>query len=64
MGKGIKLVYVFDGKAPELKSQQRQARDNRKIAAEHNYNEAKDEEEAKQALATAKAIFDLVLTAR
>ena len=45
MGKGIKLVYVFDGKAPELKSQQRQARDNRKIAAEHNYNEAKDEED-------------------
>jgi flap endonuclease-1 len=45
MGKGIKLVYVFDGKAPALKLTEQMARRDRKIGAEQKYKDALDEED-------------------
>ncbi len=48
MNKGIKFVFVFDGKPPELKSGTKQIRDEIKKEAEAKYEEAKergDEEE-------------------
>ena len=44
MGKGIKLIYVFDGEAPKLKFKEREERAGRKIGAEQKYNEAVDEQ--------------------
>lgn len=44
MGKGIKLVYVFDGKPPELKFKEREARRERKALAEDKYKEAASED--------------------
>src|SRR3989338_10989278 len=44
MGKGIKLVYVFDGEAPKLKLAEREERFGRKYEAEQKYQEAVDEE--------------------
>lgn len=44
MGKGIKLVYVFDGEAPRLKLEEREGRIERKAVAQQKYQEAIDEE--------------------
>ena len=44
MGKGIKLVYVFDGEAPELKYEEKEARLARKQKAKTKYEEAVNEE--------------------
>ncbi len=44
MGKGIKLVYVFDGVAPKLKFKENQNRSDRKVYAEQMYKEAVNEE--------------------
>ena len=45
MGKGIKLVYVFDGESPELKFEEREARQARKAEAKSKYEEAVDDED-------------------
>ena len=37
---GIKLVYVFDGKPPELKNEERERRKEKKIEAQKRYDEA------------------------
>src|SRR3989338_8423285 len=44
ISKGIKLVYVFDGKAPKLKWKEKEARSERKAFAQQMYKEAVDEE--------------------
>jgi len=43
MSRGLKLVYVFDGKPPELKKETNKERFERKKEAEERYNEAKKE---------------------
>jgi flap endonuclease-1 len=43
MAKGLKLVYVFDGKPPELKKETNKERYERKKEAEEKFNEAKRE---------------------
>src|SRR3989344_5583281 len=45
MGKGIKLVYVFDGESPELKFEEKEARQARKAEAKSKYEEAVDDED-------------------
>jgi len=45
MSKGIKLVYVFDGKAPVLKLQEQERRRHLKEGAEEKYQEALEEED-------------------
>ena len=45
MGKGVKLVYVFDGKAPELKFKENEERIGRKILAQEKYEEAASEDD-------------------
>ncbi|MFH1593057.1 MAG: flap endonuclease-1 [Candidatus Woesearchaeota archaeon] len=45
MQKGISLVYIFDGKPPDLKFQTQQARRERKEKAKEKYQEAKDKED-------------------
>lgn len=45
MGKGIKLVYVFDGKAPALKILEQQARADAKILAKEKYEQAVEDED-------------------
>lgn len=45
MSKGIKLIYVFDGDPPELKSKERELRKDRKDSAEDKYQEAMDEDD-------------------
>ena len=45
MGKGIKPVFVFDGKAPKLKEQERARRREIKVQAEEKYEKAKQEED-------------------
>ncbi|MDP1729347.1 MAG: flap endonuclease-1 [archaeon] len=42
---GIKLVYVFDGKAPELKGRTHELRQEMKDVASEKYEKAKDEED-------------------
>ena len=42
---GLKLVYVFDGKAPELKSKIREIRGNGRESAREKYESAKSEED-------------------
>jgi flap endonuclease-1 len=42
MGKGIKLVYVFDGVAPELKFKERERRKGLKMDAAEKFEEASD----------------------
>ena len=41
MQKGIKLVYVFDGKSPDLKQKEKERRKEIKIFSEQKYEEAK-----------------------
>lgn len=43
MTKGLKLVYVFDGKPPELKEKTRMSREERKKIAKMKYEKAKKE---------------------
>ena len=45
MSKGLKLVYVFDGKPPELKNKEKEKRINLKKEAELKYNRAKEKED-------------------
>lgn len=45
MAKGIKIAYIFDGKAPALKLQEQQARQERKAIAMERYKEAEEEED-------------------
>ena len=45
MGKGIKLVYVFDGEPPKLKIKENIKRSERKLGAEERYKEAVSEED-------------------
>lgn len=45
MEKGLQLVYIFDGKMPELKYSEIISREQRKIEAEELYREAKDKED-------------------
>jgi len=42
---GMKLVYVFDGKAPDLKSKTHEKRGNLRDSAKEKYDEAKQEED-------------------
>lgn len=48
MQEGIKLVFVFDGKAPELKREERERRNKLKARAQEKYDEAVDSEDAEQ----------------
>lgn len=43
--KGIKIVYVFDGKPPDLKQKERERRKELKLEAEKKYKEAKKRED-------------------
>jgi flap endonuclease-1 len=45
LDEGIKLIYVFDGKPPELKMKTREIRTDAKKIAEERYNEAKEKED-------------------
>jgi flap endonuclease-1 len=42
---GIKLIYVFDGKAPDLKGRTHELRSEAKDEAREKYEQAKDEED-------------------
>ncbi|MFH0752100.1 MAG: flap endonuclease-1 [archaeon] len=52
--KGIKLVFVFDGKPPELKYQEQGARRDRKEKAAEKYADAVDEEDVESMLKYSK----------
>ena len=45
LSEGMKLVYVFDGKAPELKSKTHEKREGIRYSAKEKYEEAKQEED-------------------
>ncbi len=64
MRKGIRLVYVFDGKPPELKNKEKEKRMELKKGAELKYKEAKEigdiDEMKKYAARTAKLTPNLV----
>ena len=45
LSEGMKLVYVFDGKAPELKSKTHEKRAGIRYLAKEKYEEAKQEED-------------------
>jgi len=45
MGKGIKLIFVFDGVVPELKNAERERRKAIKIEAQKEYDKAAAEED-------------------
>ena len=45
MGQGLKLVYVFDGKVPELKYKELQKRSEAKMQAQKEYDDAKEKED-------------------
>jgi flap endonuclease-1 len=45
MGKGIKLVYVFDGTPPDLKFKENQGRSERKLLAQEKYEEAASDDD-------------------
>lgn len=44
MSSGIKLAFVFDGKAPDLKQREREKRKSAKIEAQKEYEKAKEQE--------------------
>lgn len=48
MQKGIKLIFVFDGKPPELKQKEREKRNALKLEAEKKYLEAKKREDKEE----------------
>ncbi|MBI2128678.1 flap endonuclease-1 [Candidatus Woesearchaeota archaeon] len=48
MDEGLKLVYVFDGKAPALKEEEREKRKQAKIEAEKKYNIAVEKEDIEE----------------
>jgi flap endonuclease-1 len=68
MQEGLKLVFVFDGKAPELKKKERERRKNLKIEAQVAYDVAKDAEDVagmkKYAGRTARLTPEMVLEAK
>ena len=68
MQKGIKLVFVFDGKPPELKQKEQERRKTLKLEAEKKYLEAKkigDKEEMKKyASRTSRLSKDVVEEAK
>src|SRR3989339_157274 len=45
MQKGLKLVYVFDGKVPDLKKEERAKRKELKLEAAKKFEEAKKKED-------------------
>jgi len=45
LSEGIKLIYVFDGKPPELKFKTHEKRKNFRDAAKEKYEKAKNEED-------------------
>src|SRR6056297_4062245 len=45
ISQGIKLVYIFDGKAPELKGKTHEERKEARDTAKERYEEAKQEED-------------------
>ena len=64
MQKGIKLIFVFDGKPPELKQKENEKRKKLKLEAEKKYLEAKDkgdkEEMKKYASRTSRLSKEMV----
>ncbi len=65
---GLKLVYVFDGKAPELKHEEKEKRAEMKIEAKKKYEEAKKKEDIeemrKYAARTAKLTPEMIEEAK
>ena len=45
LSEGIKLIYVFDGVAPELKAKTHEKRGNNRVLAKERYDEAKQKED-------------------
>lgn len=45
MEKGIKFVFIFDGKAPELKREERERRKQLKVEAQKSFDEAEQQED-------------------
>ena len=45
LAEGVKLVYVFDGKAPELKAKTHKKRQNARNLAKEKYESARQEED-------------------
>jgi len=68
MGKGIKLIFVFDGKVPDLKHNEIQRRKELKAQAQAKFDEAKEkqdiEEMKKYAGRTARLTRDMVEQAK
>ncbi|MEA3378298.1 MAG: flap endonuclease-1 [Nanoarchaeota archaeon] len=68
VSKGIKPCFVFDGKSPELKIQERERRKKIKIKAQEKYQEAVEEEDVesmfKYSRMTAKLTKDMVEEAK
>lgn len=56
---GIKLIYVFDGKAPEIKKGTREKREEAKDIAREKYEEAKTEEDIEKMGKYARQIVHL-----
>jgi len=68
MQQGLKLTYVFDGKAPMLKQKERDKRKEAKIEAEKQYKEAQEKEDyaemKKYASRTTRLTTDMVSEAK
>lgn len=68
MQRGIKLAYVFDGKAPELKEKERERRKKLKEEAAKEYEKAKEKEDIedmkKYAARTSRLTEDMVNEAK
>ena len=56
MEKGLKLCFVFDGKPPELKSEQNRLRKERKEEAKGKFEQAKEKGEEKEMLKYARQV--------
>jgi flap endonuclease-1 len=54
IGMGIKLVVVFDGKSPEMKTREKEKRAERKIEAEYEYKKAVERRDIKDMYKYAK----------
>ncbi len=68
MQEGLKLVFVFDGKAPELKKKERERRNSLKEAAQKQYDMAVEAEDtegmAKYASRTARLTKEMIFEAK
>lgn len=64
MNKGVKLCYVFDGKAPSLKFQVKEEREHRKRVAEKKLREAKEKSDVegmyKYSMQTVRLTKDII----